>query len=169
MKEEKSWYVIYTKPRSEKKVFKLLAEKGLQTYCPLNKTLKKWSDRMKVVEEPLFTSYVFVKISLKEFSEVKQTPGVLNFLYWCGEPAIIKEEEITKIKLFLSEYDQVELVPISIQEGEEVEIAQGLFMGEKGTVSQVEKKYVSIILNKLGYAVRAKVPTAYIKPKLENS
>ncbi len=57
----KHWYAIYTKPRWEKKVHHLLSEKGLEAYCPLNKVTRKWSDRMKTVEEPLFKSYVFVQ------------------------------------------------------------------------------------------------------------
>ncbi|HRX93358.1 MAG TPA: transcription termination/antitermination NusG family protein, partial [Chitinophagaceae bacterium] len=57
----KRWLAVYTKPRWEKKVNKLFKEKGLESYCPLNKVRRKWSDRMKIVEEPLFKSYVFVK------------------------------------------------------------------------------------------------------------
>ncbi|MBL0358846.1 MAG: UpxY family transcription antiterminator [Chitinophagaceae bacterium] len=53
---------MYTKPRWEKKVACLLDEKGIENYCPLNKVVKQWSDRKKVVLEPVFKSYVFVKI-----------------------------------------------------------------------------------------------------------
>lgn len=168
MTNSSQWYVIYTKPRSEKKVYRLLLDQGVEAYCPLNKVQKQWSDRVKIVEEPLFTSYVFLKITEAEFSKIKQTPGVLNFLYWCGEPAIVREEEIIKIKQFLADFPTVELVPLNVEKGDEVEVLQGVFMGESGTVEAVEKKYVVIILNKLGYAVRAKLPTAYIKSKHQN-
>jgi transcription antitermination factor NusG len=56
------WYAIYTRPRWEKKVNFLLQGKGIESYCPLNKVRRKWSDRIKTIEEPLFKSYVFVKI-----------------------------------------------------------------------------------------------------------
>lgn len=169
MKQDSNWYVIYTKPRSEKKVFRLLTDQGVIAYCPLNKVEKKWSDRMKIVEIPLFTSYVFVHITEKEMGLVKQTPGVVNFLHWCGVPAIIKEEEIIRVKKFLADHTSVEVIPVDIKVGEEVVVEQGIFMGEQGSVQEVEKKYVTIILNKLGYAIRAKLPTAYIKSKSENS
>jgi transcription antitermination factor NusG len=57
------WYAIYTRPRWEKKVNGLLEAKGIESYCPLNRVRRKWSDRIKTIEEPLFKSYVFVKIA----------------------------------------------------------------------------------------------------------
>ena len=60
---QKHWYAVYTKPRWEKKVFALLSEKGFTAYCPLHKVRKRWSDRYKVIEEPVFKSYVFINIT----------------------------------------------------------------------------------------------------------
>src|SRR3954462_4857025 len=104
------WYAIYTRPRWEKKVNTLLSEKKIESYCPLNKVRRKWSDRIKTVEEPLFKSYVFVKIDDAERSNVRMTNGVVNFVYWNGKPAVIREKEIQTIKRFLNEYEQVEVV-----------------------------------------------------------
>ena len=77
----KKWLAIYTRPRWEKKVNQLLTEKGFESYCPLNKVKRKWSDRIKVVEEPLFKSYVFVKVAEEDRSEVRMTSGAINFVY----------------------------------------------------------------------------------------
>ena len=90
----RKWLAVYTRPRWEKKVNQLLAEKGVERYCPLNKIRRKWSDRVKVVEEPLFKSYVFVKVNDEDRTDVRMTPGVINFVYWQGKPAVIKEKEI---------------------------------------------------------------------------
>jgi transcription antitermination factor NusG len=95
------WYAVYTRPRWEKKVNTLLLQKGIEAYCPLNKVRRKWSDRIKTVEEPLFKSYVFVKIKDEDRTNVRMTNGVVNFVYWNGKPAIIKEKEIQTIKRFL--------------------------------------------------------------------
>jgi len=95
------WYAIYTRPRWEKKVNGLLVQKGIEVYCPLNKVRRRWSDRIKTIEEPLFKSYVFVRISDEERTGVRMTNGVVNFVYWNGKPALIKEKEIQTIKLFL--------------------------------------------------------------------
>ena len=89
---QKYWYVLYTKPRWEKKVYQLLMEQGIESYCPLNKTRKKWSDRVKWVEEPLFKSYVFVKIAEDRRTEVRMVNGVVNFVYWLSKPAIVKDK-----------------------------------------------------------------------------
>ncbi|HMJ47328.1 MAG TPA: transcription termination/antitermination NusG family protein, partial [Ferruginibacter sp.] len=55
----KKWYVVYTRPRWEKKVAATLDERGVENYCPLNRVNRQWSDRKKVVLEPLFKGYVF--------------------------------------------------------------------------------------------------------------
>ena len=60
---QKKWFVVYTIPRWEKKVALLLQQKGIEHYCPLNKVTRQWSDRRKIVVEPLFKGYVFVKVS----------------------------------------------------------------------------------------------------------
>jgi transcription antitermination factor NusG len=90
----RKWYAIYTKPRWEKKVARLLQENGIESYCPLNKVQRKWSDRVKVVEEPLFKSYVFVRVNEEEKTPVRMTNGVVNYVYWQGKPALVKDKEI---------------------------------------------------------------------------
>ena len=60
---DKKWFALYTKPRWEKKVNLTLLKKGIEVWCPVQKVQKQWSDRKKIVEEPLFKSYVFVKIN----------------------------------------------------------------------------------------------------------
>ena len=90
----RKWLAVYTRPRWEKKVNQLLIEKGVESYCPLNKVRRKWSDRVKVVEEPLFKSYVFVKVDDQDRTAVRMTNGVINFVYWDSKPALIKEKEI---------------------------------------------------------------------------
>ena len=56
-----SWYVLYTKPRHEKRLAERLHSEGRIVFCPLKKTTKQWSDRKKVVEEALFPSFIFVQ------------------------------------------------------------------------------------------------------------
>src|SRR6476620_8196715 len=104
------WYAIYTRPRWEKKVNALLVQKGIESYCPLNKVQRKWSDRMKTIEEPLFKSYVFVKVDEEGKTQVRMTDGVVNFVYWNGKPALSKDKEIQAIKRFLDEYENVEAI-----------------------------------------------------------
>src|SRR5688572_5910878 len=112
---EKKWYALYTKPRWEKKVDKLLAEKGMESYCPLQRVQRQWSDRKKIVDEPLFKSYVFVRISDEQQTAVRMVNGVVNFVYWMGKPAIVKDHEIQIIRQFMNEYDNVEVTQTPIE------------------------------------------------------
>ena len=173
MDTDKIWLAVYTKPRWEKKVHRLLLEKGIVAYCPLNMVYKKWSDRIKKVEEPLFKSYLFVQVSQPEQTKVRMTAGVLNFVYWVGKPAIIRPEEIDAIRRFLDEYEEVEAVPqLSLAPGSQVMVNAGVMMGATGVVEKMDNKWAEVRLESIGYVLRAKVPTSKLqlakgKPKVQ--
>lgn len=160
----KAWYAVYTKPRWEKKVHQLFRQKGLDTYCPMSKVRKQWSDRIKLVEEPLFTSYVFVKITPEDQARVRMIEGVVNFVYWCGKPAIIREDEITVIRKFLKEHQSVELVSLELRAGGQAVVQQGLFMNERGVVVKVLKNKVELRLERLGCALVATIDRSNVSP-----
>jgi len=149
------WFALYTKPRWEKKVNQLLADKGVECYCPLNKVIRKWSDRTKTVEEPLFKSYVFVKVTEEERSNVRLTNGVVNFVYWNGKPAIVREKEIQTIKLFLDEHENIQVRPMDLIVQQRVLITSGTFMDRTATVLDVRKKEVKVSIDSLGYELVA--------------
>lgn len=128
-----------------------MREKGLESYCPLNKVRRKWSDRVKLVEEPLFKSYVFVRISDEDRTEVRMTPGVINFVYWNGKPAHIKEKEINAIKQFLDEHENVEVEPLALEVNQRVKIMTGPLMDQEGAVLGFNRKTVKVIIESLGY------------------
>jgi transcription antitermination factor NusG len=149
------WLAVYTRPRWEKKVNQLLIEKGLESYCPLNKVRRKWSDRVKVVEEPLFKSYVFVKVNEKDRSTVRMTNGAINFVYWNGKPAVIKEKEIIAIRRFLDEYENVEAKAVDLKVNQRVRVTNGTLMDTEGKVLDVRHKTVKIAIDSLGYILVA--------------
>ena len=151
----KKWYAIYTRPRWEKKVNQLLLEKGVECYCPLNKVKRKWSDRLKTVEEPLFKSYVFVKVADGERSAVRTTTGVINFIYWNQKPAVIKEKEINAIKRFLDEHENVQVRPMEVKIDQRVKIVSGSLMDQEGKVLDIRHKAVKVAIDSLGYILIA--------------
>jgi transcription antitermination factor NusG len=151
------WYAIYTKPRWEKKVHALLTEKKIESYCPLNKVRKKWSDRIKTVEEPLFKSYVFARVNEEEQSKVRLTAGVMNFVYWQGKPAIIRAREIETIRKFLNEYENVTAEPIQLKEAGRVTIRQGLFMDQEAKILKIEGNRVKVVIESIGYSLIASI------------
>jgi transcription antitermination factor NusG len=149
------WYAIYTRPRWEKKVTALLVQKGIESYCPLNKVRRKWSDRIKTIEEPLFKSYVFVKIGDEDRTNVRMTDGVVNFVYWDGKPAIIKEREIQTIRKFLNEYEQVSVVKMEFEPHERVRVTAGPMMDQEGKILEIKNKTVKVCIDSLGYMLIA--------------
>lgn len=153
----RKWLAVYTRPRWEKKVNQLLTEKGLESYCPLNKVRRKWSDRVKVVEEPLFKSYVFVKVTDSDRTAVRMTNGAINFVYWDGKPAVIKEKEITAIKRFLDEYENVEARPNQLKVNQRVRITNGSLMDQEGKVLDVRHKTARVAIDSLGYILVAHI------------
>lgn len=151
----KKWLAIYTRPRWEKKVNQLLTEKGVESYCPLNKVRRKWSDRIKIVEEPLFKSYVFVRISEQERSAVRLTNGAINFVYWNGKPAVIREKEIVAIRKFLDEYENVEARPAELKMNQRVRVTTGTLMDQEGEVLDLRHKVAKVAIDSLGYILIA--------------
>ena len=165
MNKDRQWLAVYTKPRWEKKVDRLLTDKGIITYCPLNKVYRKWSDRVKKVEEPLFKSYLFVQVNLEEQTRVRMTDGVLNFVYWLGKPAVVKPEEIEAIRMFLDEYEDVEATRLdALAPGSEVIVSTGVMMGATGIIAKMDNKWAEVIIESIGFKLRAKLPVSKLKP-----
>lgn len=158
MAVNRKWYAVYTRPRWEKKVNKLLSEKGFESYCPLNKVRRKWSDRYKVVEEPLFKSYVFVKVEDADRTAIRMTHGVINFVYGEGKPAVIREKEIQNIRKFLDEYENVIVREIpDFKPRQRVRITYGPFMDQEGEVINVKNRQVQVAIDSLGYILIASI------------
>ncbi|MES2649750.1 MAG: UpxY family transcription antiterminator [Bacteroidota bacterium] len=155
MVSEKKWFAIYTRSRSEKKVSGLLDQKKISNYCPLNRVIHQWKDRKKMVEEPLFSGYVFVYISTDEITTVKETPGVINFVYWLNKPAEIKKEEIKVIKDFLTEYSNVQVQRIAVNDF--VRVVNGPMKEFEGNVINVTKHSVKVYLESLQYFMTVEI------------
>jgi transcription antitermination factor NusG len=153
--EKKSWYAVYTKPRWEKKVFALMQDQGLEAYCPLNRVRKRWSDRIKWVNEPLFKSYVFVRIDEAEQTTVRMVSGVVNFVYWLGKPARVKDTEIDVIRKFLNDYSEVVATPVSLHKDAKITIRRGALMDKEATVVKVMNNKVQVIIESIGFSLVA--------------
>lgn len=171
MNYDKHWLAVYTRPRWEKKVIKLLNNKHIENYCPLNKVVRKWADRKKVIYEPLISSYVFVHASEAEYIGIKETDGILNLVHWLGKPAIIKNSEIETLKKFLNDFSTVSLEKIEVNVNDDVKIIHGPLISQEGKVVEVQYNYVKVILPSLGYSLVANVHKSHIEkiPVKENN
>lgn len=163
---EKRWYALYTKPRWEKKIDTVLLRKGIESWCPLQKVERQWSDRKKIIEDPLFKSYVFVRIDDTERTKVLMTDGVLNFVYYLGKPAIIKDEEVNTIKMYLAEKDaRISIIAEEeFRDGDKIRVNYGVFMDKQGTILRGGKKKVYVQLQSLGQVMVVEFPAEYLSP-----
>ena len=110
---------------------------------------------MKIVEEPLFKSYVFVKVGEGDRTTVRMTNGAINFVYWDGKPAVIKEKEIIAIKRFLNEYENVEAIPADLKVNQRVRVTKGTLMDQEGKVLDIRHKTARVAIDSLGYILVA--------------
>jgi transcription antitermination factor NusG len=163
MQISKKWHALYTRPRWEKKVADLLSKKNIETYCPVNKVYREWSDRRKIILEPLFTSYVFVNIDETEILRARATGGVINFVYWLSKPAIIQNKEIDTIKRFLDQYENIQLERIPVKHNDLVRITSGVLMGQEGQIISANNKTVKVILPSLGFMMQAEVKISHVE------
>ncbi|MBP9098428.1 MAG: UpxY family transcription antiterminator [Ferruginibacter sp.] len=164
MNEESKWYVVYTRPRWEKKVSGNLMARGIEYYCPLNKVMKQWSDRRKIVLEPLFKGYVFIKIPDAQKWEVKSIEGVLNYVYWLGKPAIVKEQEIDTIRKFLQEFRDIEVVEKQLAVNSKVLIKQGVLMNFHGIIIEVAGNKAKVNIESMGIQLSAVFDKKNLEP-----
>ncbi len=148
-----NWYVIYTKSRCEKKVADLLADRGFEVYCPVVKTKKAWSDRLKTVEEPLLKSYCFVKCSEATRQQVLTVPGVVRFVFYCGKPATIRANDLKLLKRNLDNFSADSIDIEKITKGEIIEIKSGSFANQKGKALEVKGKKIVLFLDQIGLKI----------------
>ena len=160
----KKWYALYTRSRAEKQMFSLLQKAGFDAYLPLRKVLKYWSDRKKWVEEPLFSSYIFVCISEAEYYDVLNIPGAVRYVTFEGKAVAIPPQQIEAIKQFITTGEELPEVDLKLSPGDKVEIITGPMKGIEGELVDIMgKKKVRIEISGLGRAVYLELPASHIR------
>ncbi|WP_291968073.1 UpxY family transcription antiterminator [Maribacter sp.] len=153
----KNWYVLYVKPKNEKKVAQRLSVLQVEVYCPMIKEVKQWSDRKKTIEAPLFKSYVFINISEGERQRVFDVPGVVRYLYWLGKPAVVRDIEMETLKKWLTD-DTVENYSLTkLESGDKVAIKYGALKDKKAQIIEIGKTRVRLILEGMGVILNMKI------------
>lgn len=125
------WFVLYTRNKFEKKIAGDLTSQNIQAYLPLRTVQRRWSDRIKSIEIPLFQNYLFVRSTLAETPAVLQVPGSLKFIGPPGNPDRITEKEIEKIRLLEKSGRDLEDAPY-FSKGDRVKVICGAFCGVEG-------------------------------------
>ncbi|MBG6062522.1 transcription antitermination factor NusG [Flavobacterium sp. CG_9.1] len=152
-----NWYVVYTKPKWEKKVAEQLKNSGIECYCPLITQVRQWSDRKKKVEVPLFNSYVFVQLAESERNSVFQSVGAVRYLFWLGKPAVVRDEEISIIKKWLDTSDCIDVTVGGYQIGDSIQLESGPFVAQKAVIQEMTNTHYVLVLESLGCVLKMKI------------
>ncbi len=163
----KHWYALYTKSRVEKKIADLLEEMGIELYLPLHRTLRQWSDRRKVVYEPLFRSYVFVRIGDTDFDKVVKIPGVVRFVTFAGERVQVPQYQIEAVRTYLGEKELPE--PLEYFEtGSQVEVAYGTLKGLRGKLRNAKDHRKLIVqIDAVNQNITLTIPSHMLKKVMQ--
>ena len=164
-KEPKTnWYAVYTRPRFEKQVLKGLLDQGIEGYLPLIKTMRQWSDRKKMVEVPLFSSYVFVHINRSSYDRVLQTHGVVKYITFEGKAATIPSDQIDNLKIIIDSNEKVETTWESRRKGDQVIVTAGSLKGLKGElITEGNRKKVLVRIQGIDQNLTVEVHSSLIE------
>lgn len=161
---EKKWFAIYTRYKREKIVQKQLTEKGVEAYLPLSTHKRVYTRKIKIIELPLISCYVFVKIFQSEFLAVASTHDVVKFVRFSHELLAIPEREIKILKAITGQKIEIEAVALKPEIGDEIEICFGSLYGLKGKlVDHHNDKNVVIELEQMGFSMRMHVDPQFLK------
>jgi len=149
-----SWNVIYTKSRSEKKVEERLKNIGIEAYCPVRTEVKFWSDRKKSILVPVLPSMVLVKIDKNNRNQVFDIPGVVRYMFWLKNHAVVRDSEVDSLKLLLKSNNIIEQNVASYNVGDEIKISS--FEDQLGIIKKISKNQIWVVLKQLGYVIKLK-------------
>ena len=167
---ENKWYVLRVRPRHEKAIAERLSDK-YEIYLPLIVKYNKWSDRIKKIETPLFSGYLFIKTSIKMKYYILEEQGVSSFVQFTNRPAIIRDQEIKAIQLMLAQPSNLEINDgYAFSKGEIIKINRGIFAGIEGRVVNIKNRsrlYVAI--EQLGKIISVEIDSESLDKKFQLS
>lgn len=160
---EKTWYAIYVKSRTEKKVAADLEAENIDFYLPLEKRLKQWSDRKKWVEEPLFRSYIFVHIESKDYYRAL-VRNTVKYITFEGNAVPVPPQQIEAVKVYLNEKEPLHVADEDWETGKEVEVIAGKLTGLRGVLMEAKgKSRVKVEIDVVGSAIILQIPKSKLR------
>ena len=151
-----NWYVIHTKPRSEKKAEEQLLSLDINAYCPTRDEIRFWSDRKKRIKVPVLPSMVLVNIDEKDINRVFECPAAVRYMFWLGKRAVVRQSEVDVLKKYLKgNYNSINSKLLNIKVGDNFSLSS--FNNERGIVNRISNNNIWIYLKSIGYSVKLKL------------
>ncbi|MFH0926424.1 MAG: UpxY family transcription antiterminator [bacterium] len=140
------WYALYTRSRHERLINEQLRRREIDAFLPLRKVKKQWSDRVKIVEEPLFRGYVFVKTNLIQKLDVLMIKGAVKFVSNGYKLVPVPEKDILSLRTMVENNVELDNYPY-LKEGNRVYIKKGPFKGVEGYIVRKDQKNHQLVLS----------------------
>lgn len=157
------WFALYCMSRQEKVVHSDLTQDGYESYLPLQKVKRKWSDRIKWVEEPMFRSYVFVRVSSREYFKILQHRAVMKYVGFGGKPTVVRDYQMEAMRRALGENIDFQVTSDRFKPGQLVDITAGAMCGCCGEIVRYAgKKSLLVRIGDTGYSMVVQMPAAYL-------
>ena len=158
------WFALKVRPRFEQTVVAHLRYRGYDPFLPTYVVKRKWSDRVKSLELPLFPGYLFCQLDLKSRLPILTAPGV-NFIVGIGRaPEPIDEQEIESLRTIVSSGLYYEPYPY-LAAGQLVQVEHGALVGVVGRVtSQKSASRLVISIDLLMRSVSTEIDRSWVKP-----
>ena len=162
---EKRWFAIYTKYKCEKYVVDKLSIKNIEAYIPLISKTKQYVRKTKHYQVPLINCYAFVKITKDQYVNVLESDYVMGFIKQRKNLISIPDNEIRLLRRIVGEIEEIEINPLSFNEGSAVEIIGGNLTGVKGKlVKKQGKKEFVVELQSIGYQLQMIIDKSMLRP-----
>ena len=158
------WFAISTRYKAEKEVARLLSKRGIECYVPINRVVRQYARKRKVVELPLIHCYAFVRIKKNEYVSVLETHHVVKFIHFSRNLVSIPDEEIHMLQRVCQEFDNIETEGISFQKWRPVEIIGGNLTGIRGKLIDCRGKNFLIELDHIGIGMRIEIDQHLLRP-----
>lgn len=154
---QKNWYIVYTKPKSERKVASAFTRRRIENFLPVNTKQIKSFRKNRIQQEPLFDSYVFANLVEEDIHKIKVMDGVVNIVYWKGKPAIIQEDEIEAMKEFVMDHQNIKLEKSRINLNDIARMIDGPVYSMEGNILTVKNTTVKVNLPSIGFTMIAEI------------
>ena len=155
------WFVLITKPKSEKKVAAQLNQIGIHAYCPIRTEVRQWSDRKKKVEVPLLPSMILVHINEAERPHVYAVNGIKRYFYWLGKAAKVTNEEVEILKT-VENKTYTSIKTEALQVGSTINLKAFGMPSENGTVKYISENQCWLVLNSIGHIIKLQIKDAKV-------
>jgi len=167
---KEAWYAVHVRSNQERQAAEHFRGRGVETFLPLYKTLSRRLDRRVMLERPLFTGYVFVRLDLASDVRIAvlRTPGVVRIVGFGGELARIPDDTISSLRILVDNSDGAVKPHPLVREGQKVAVLDGCFRGASGVLHLTagRKPQLVVEVEFLGRAVAVPIEPEQVQPLL---